>query len=95
MAAEASEGLCDLLQSSDYQFAGVLLFAEPNDPGLRSLLDQVRQQNKNIKVALKLAGCNQDDLETQFLSNIDLVLASDLPEADFLARIISFFDERP
>ena len=95
VAAEASESLRDLLQSGDYQFAGVLLFAEPNDPGLRSLLDEVRQQNKSIKVALKLAGCNQDDLQTQFLSNIDLVLASDLTEADFLARVTSFFDQRP
>jgi len=95
VAAEASESLRDLLQSSDYQFAGVLLFAEPNDPGLRSLLDEVRQQNKHIKVALKLAGCNQDDLQTQFLSNIDLVLGSDLPEADFLARVTSFFNQRP
>jgi signal transduction histidine kinase len=33
VAAEASEGLRDLLQSTDYQFAGVLLFAEPNDHG--------------------------------------------------------------
>jgi signal transduction histidine kinase len=95
VAAEASESLRDLLHSSDYQFAGVLLFAEPNDPSLRPLLDEVRQQDKNIKVALKLAGCNQDDLETQFLSKIDMVLASDLSEADFLARIISFFDQRP
>ena len=83
-----------MLQSSDYHFAGVLLLAEPDDPGLRSLLDEVRQQNKNIPVALKLAGCNQDDLQTQFLSKIDLVLASDLSEADFVARIISFFDQR-
>ena len=90
-----ADGLRDLLQSTDYQFAGVLLFAEPNDSGLRSLLDEVRQQNKTVKVALKLAGCNQDDLETQFLSKIDLVLASDLSEADFVARISSFFDQRP
>ena len=95
VAAEASESLRDLLQSSDYEFSGVLLLAEPNDPALRSLLDEVRQQNKNIKVALKLAGCDQDDLQTQVLSNIDLVLASDLPETDFLARLNSFFDQRP
>jgi signal transduction histidine kinase len=95
VAAEASESLRDLLQSSDYEFAGVLLLTEPNDPGLRSLLDEVRQQNKSIKVALKLAGCDQDDLQTQVLSNIDLVLASDLPETDFLARLNSFFDQRP
>jgi len=92
VVAGPSESLRDLLHSSDYHFSGVLLFAEPNDPGLNSLLDEVRQQNKSIKVALKLAGCNQDDLETQFLSRTDLVLASDLPEADFVGRITAFFD---
>ena len=95
VVAEASESLRDLLQSSDYHFAGVILFAEPHDPGIHSLLDEVRQQSKNMKVALKLAGCNQDDLETQFLSKIDLVLGSDLSETDFVARTISFFDPRP
>jgi signal transduction histidine kinase len=95
VAAEASEGLRDFLQSSDYQFAGVLILAEPDDSGLRSLLDQVRQQGKNIKIALKLAGCNLDDLDTQLLTKTDLVLASDMSEADFVARINSFFDQRP
>ncbi len=95
VAAEASEGLRDFLQSSDYQFAGVLILAEPDDSGLRSLLDQVRQHGKNIKIALKLAGCNLDDLDTQLLTKTDLVLASDMSEADFVARINSFFDERP
>jgi hypothetical protein len=94
VAATASENLRDLLQSSDYQFAGVLLFAQPNDTGLGSLLDEVRQQNKAIKVALKLAGCNQDDLETRFLNKIDLVLPSELEEEDFVARVSSYFDQR-
>jgi signal transduction histidine kinase len=91
VVAEASENLRDLLQSADYQFAGAVLFAEPNDPGLRSLLDEVRQQDKSIKVALRLAGCNQDDLETQCLNRVDLVLSSDLSEGDFLARINACF----
>jgi signal transduction histidine kinase len=91
VSAAATESLRDLLQSSDYQFAGVLLFAQPNDPSLTSHLDEVRQQNKSIKVALKLAGCNQDDLDTRFLNKIDLVLASDLDEEDFVARVSSFF----
>jgi len=70
-----------------------VLVAEPNDPGLRSLLEEVRQQNKNLKVALRLAGCNQDDLDTGFLSQIDLVLSEDLPEGDFVARVNSFFGQ--
>jgi signal transduction histidine kinase len=93
VVAGATEGLRDLLQSTDYQFAGAVLVAEPNDPGLRSLLEEVRQQNKNLKVALRLAGCNQDDLDTGFLSQIDLVLSEDLPEGDFVARVNSFFGQ--
>jgi signal transduction histidine kinase len=95
VTVQASENLRDLLQSGDYQFAGVLLFAQPNDPGLGSLLDEVRQQNEKIKVALSLAGCNEDDLETHFLKKLDLVLASDLSEAEFVARISSWLDSRP
>jgi signal transduction histidine kinase len=92
VSAAASESLRDLLQSTDYQFAGVLLFAQPNDLNLTSHLNEVRQHNKSIKVALKLAGCNQDDLDTQFLNKIDLVLTSELDEAEFVARVRSFFD---
>jgi signal transduction histidine kinase len=87
VVAEASESLRDLLQSSDYQFAGAVLFAESNDPGLKSLLDDVRQQNKSLKVALRLAGCDLDDLDTEFLSRIDQVLSSDLSDGEFLSRI--------
>jgi PAS domain S-box-containing protein len=93
VVAEASESLRDLLQSNDYHFAGAVLFAGPNDPGLRSLLDEVRQQDRSLKVAFRLAGCNQDDLDTQLLSRIDLVLTSDLSEGDFLGRINAFFGQ--
>jgi signal transduction histidine kinase len=85
--AEATDSLRDFLQTSDYQFVAAVLFAESNDPGLRSLLDEVRHQNKSIKVALRLAGCDQDDLETEFLSQIDQVLSSDLSDGEFISRI--------
>jgi signal transduction histidine kinase len=93
VVAASSDSVGDLLQSSDYQFAGVLLLAEPNDPALTSLLSEVRQEKKDLKVVLKLAGCNQDDLETQFLNNVDLLLNPDLSEADMLLKLKSFLDQ--
>ena len=48
----------------------------------------------DLDCGLKLVGCDQDDVQTQVLSNIDLVIASELPETDFLARVTSFFDQR-
>jgi hypothetical protein len=41
---------------------------------------------------LKLAGCSQDDLDTQFLQGIDLLLNPDLPDADMLQKLKLLFD---
>jgi signal transduction histidine kinase len=87
------DSLADLLQSSDYQFAGILLLAEPHDPSLKSLPGELRQQKKDVKLILKLAGGNQDDLDGQVLKGVDLLLNTDLSEADMLLKMKSFFDE--
>jgi hypothetical protein len=91
--AASSDSLGELLQSADYQFDGVFLLAEPGDPALSSLPAEVRQQNKSVKLILKPSGCHQDDLETQLLSRIDLLLNPDLAETEMLLKLKSFFDE--
>jgi two-component system cell cycle sensor histidine kinase/response regulator CckA len=88
--ATAADSLPELLQSSDYQFAGVMLLAEPNTPSLNPLLTEVRQQTKEMKVVLKLAGCSQDDLDSQMVKGVDLLLNSDLSQADILGKLESF-----
>jgi signal transduction histidine kinase len=93
VVAAGADNLGELLHSSDYQFAGVLLLAEPNDPALNSLPGELRQQKKDLKVVLKLAGCNQDELDGQLLKGIDLLLNPDLSEADMLLKLKSFFDQ--
>jgi len=91
MAANA-DNLGDLLQSSDYQFEGVLLLTGPNDPALHSLPGELRQQKKDLKVVLKLAGCSQDDLDGELLKGIDLLLNPDLSDADMLLKLKTLFD---
>jgi signal transduction histidine kinase len=93
VVAAGADNLGELLHSSDYQFAGVLLLAEPNDPALNSLPGELRQQKKDLKVVLKLAGCNQDELDGQLLKGIDLLLNPDLSEADMLLKLKTFFDQ--
>jgi signal transduction histidine kinase len=92
VVAAGADNLGELLQSSDYQFAGLLLLAEPNNPALNSLPGEVRQQNKDLKLVLKPAGCSQDDLDGQLLKGVDLVLSPDLSEADMLRKLNTFFD---
>ncbi len=84
-----------LLQSGDYQFSGVLLLAESNDPSLKSLVGELRRQDKDLKVVLKPAGCSQDDLDGQLLKEVDLLLSPDLSQAGMLLKLKSFFDRTP
>jgi PAS domain S-box-containing protein len=93
VTAASSDNLAQLLQSSDYHFDAVFILAQPDDATLNSLPAEVRQQNKSVKLVLKLAGCNQDDLDAQLLNGIDLLLSTDLSEADLLSRLKSFFDK--
>ena len=93
VTAASSDSLAQLLQSSDYHFDGVVLLAQPNDPVLNSLPAEVRQQNKNVKLVLKLAGCDQDDLDAQLLKGVDLLLNPDLSESDMLLKLKTFFDK--
>lgn len=85
--ATTVESVPELLQSGDYQFAGVMLLAEPKAPGLSAMLAEVRQQKKELRVALKLAGCNQDELDGQLVKDVNLILNSDLPHADILGKL--------
>jgi hypothetical protein len=55
-------------------------------------LAEVRQQTKEMKVVLKLAGCSQDELDTQVIKGSDLLLNSDLPQADILGKLASFLN---
>jgi signal transduction histidine kinase len=93
VAPGPGESVGDLLQSPDYQFAGVLLLAEPNDAALNSLPGEIRQQKKDVKIILKLAGCNQDELDGKLLNGIDLLLAADVSEAEMLSKLKAFFDK--
>ena len=92
VTASFSDSLVELFHSADYNFDGVILLAEPGDPALISLPGELRQHNKRVKLILKLAGCDADDLDTQLLNGIDLLLDSDLSEADALLRLKSFFE---
>jgi two-component system cell cycle sensor histidine kinase/response regulator CckA len=87
VVSTAAESLAELLQSNDYDFAGVMLLAEPNDSAIPSMLAEVREQKGELKIILKLAGCSQDDLNTEILVKVDLLINPDLPEADMLAKL--------
>lgn len=92
VVASSSDNLAELLDSPDYQFSGIFLLWEGHDPTTASLPGDIRQQKKDVKIIVKLAGCNQDEVDGRLLGKADLILNSDLPETDMLNRLQSCFD---
>ena len=82
----------DLLRSSDYQFDGVMLLAEPQDAQPGRLARFVRQQKLPVKVIVKTAGCNPDELDPQLFARTDLVISADMPEDAILDKLAALFD---
>ncbi len=82
----------DLLRSSDYQFDGVLLLAEPRDSKPLTLVRFVRQQQLPMKVIVKTVGCNPDELDPQLFSKSDLVISTDTSEDRILDQLAATFD---
>jgi DNA-binding NarL/FixJ family response regulator len=82
----------DLLRSSDYQFDGVMLLVEPRDAQPCRLARFVRQQKLPVKVIVKTAGCNPDELDPQLFARTDLVISADMPEDAILDKLAALFD---
>lgn len=93
VVAAATDNISEMLGSPDYQFSGILLLVEGQDPALASLPGDIREQKKDLRIAAKLAGCNQDDVDSRLLSKVDLLLSAEVAEAEMLSRLQVFFDQ--
>ncbi len=89
-----ADNLAELLHSADYQFNGVLILAEPNEP-VMSLPAELRQQKRDLRVVLKLSGFSQDEIGGEVQRGVDMILGPDLSEKDMLLKLRAFFDQRP
>ena len=81
------ESLSELLQSPDYQFSAAILLGEPPLPAMEPFYREIRQQDTEIKIVLKLAGCGPDEPGIQLFNGAELILNSDLPETDILQKL--------
>jgi sugar/nucleoside kinase (ribokinase family) len=86
--------LPDLLESVDYQFAGLFALVEPDDATVPAIINEARSRKQRIKLVLKFAGCSPDEVNSQWLADADLVLGNDAPETDVLAGLKKLFEQK-
>ncbi|MBK8001175.1 MAG: PAS domain-containing protein [Verrucomicrobia bacterium] len=84
----------DLLQSSDYQFDGVFILAEPKSSLADQLARFIRARKLPVKIILKTAGSDPDELDSDLIARCDLLITPDLSEDHLLDKLAATFDLR-
>ena len=92
VTAGSRENAAEQLSSADYQFAGLVALLETNEPTLPGFVKKVRVEQRPLKTILQIVGCNQDEMDTQFLREADLIISPDMPEDDILEKMNALFD---
>jgi len=90
----ANQDAEDLLQSSNYQFDGVFILAEPGDAQPLHTARFVRTMKLPVKVILQTAGTNPDELDPDLVSRCDLLISPDMSEERILEKLAATFDLR-
>jgi len=89
----ASEAEVDeALRAPHFQFTSLLLLCAGNRPEDAALYQRIRAQHLPLKTIITAFGCNQDELDTQFIRAADALVPFDLPAQEFLARIKGVLD---
>lgn len=80
--AEALEAL----HSPAFQFTGLLLICTSDFREHATLVERVAGEKTPLKIFC-LLGCNQDELDTDFLQKTDAVISLQAPSADLISRL--------
>ena len=91
-ARSESEAM-EFLSSPDYQFSGVIFSAAAGLGFARSLLERMRKEKIAVKTILHLAGINEDEIQTDFLLQVDLVINQDQALSEALGRLKEILDQ--
>jgi signal transduction histidine kinase len=75
-----------LLHARNQRFEAVLMQTTAKCP---AFFADIRNERLPVKTILQVAGCNQDELETSFLANADLVISPETTAHDIPVRIRS------
>jgi DNA-binding response OmpR family regulator len=86
------EVVSEALREYNGRIAAVILLVTNGDPRYLRFLEQVRRSTHRIKTIVQIMGCNQDELGTELLSNVDLVVNSDEPRSELPAKIKSVLE---
>jgi CheY-like chemotaxis protein len=89
VVANSGDQAKELLRGNEYPFVGLLVLLEGADPEFSPLLADARGAQPSLKTVIQTIGCNQDELSTELLKCVDLVISSDMSQEAVLGKLRS------
>jgi PAS domain S-box-containing protein len=94
LTANSMDAVLETLDAG-HELDGAMLLVEPLDQTHELVVPEIRRRCSRMpKMVLQLVGRNADEIDSETLDAIDLVLASDAVPADFQSKLQQMFGER-
>ncbi len=87
----AADRARDVLAGEDNHFRAIAILAGPSDANYLALVAEVRQRYPDLLVILQLVGGDPDQLPADLLPQLNLLIATDLSEAEMVRRLKRLF----
>ena len=91
--AYSEDSAHEMLLSPDYLFSGVMLLAAAEPVLSSTLFREIERYRMPVKIILQIVGSNQDELDTQILKRLDLLIPPDLGAHEILAKLNAIFQD--
>ena len=87
--------LLEMLRAAEANYDAVFLLATAKAELGGGLAKKLREQTPPVRLVLQVMACNEDELDTQFLSRADLILSLDTADTEVLVKLKTLFDQPP
>lgn len=82
----------DILRSGEHQFRGLMILAGPADTPYLGLIARIREEDPKLPLILELVGSEAEQIPTDLLSRVNLLITSDASESDMIRKLRRLFD---
>lgn len=91
----SEEALLEMLRAAEANYDAVFLLATTKAELGGGLSKKLREHTPPVRLVLQIVACNEDELDTQFLSRADLILSPDTANSEVLVKLKALFDQPP
>lgn len=94
VTATSEQAAIQTLSAGEYHYAGVLVQVTAGFFVPEALFESVRRSTEKPQLILHVVGCNQDEIQSRWLNEADLILSQDVATDEWLTQVNGIWDDK-